>query len=212
MTHKTVENWIKKYVNLINECVRTLDLQLSEKWRIDEPYVKVGGEQKYAYAIMDDQTRYLIAKKVSDNKYADDLKPLFQEAQETAKKIPQTLVSDGAANFHDAWQDECRQKNPLQKQTRHVRHVHLDGDYNNNKMERLNGTLRGREKIMRSLKRADSPIITGIQIHYNYIRPHMGLDGKTPCMAAGIKIEGNNAWITLIQNAKRAQLLALRKT
>ncbi len=30
----------------------------------------------------------------------------------------------------------------------------------------------------------------------------MGLDGKTPSEVAGIKIEGENKWITLIQNAK----------
>ena len=37
---------------------------------------------------------------------------------------------------------------------------------------------------------------------HNYLRPHQGLDGKTPSEACGIKIEGDNKWITLIQNAK----------
>ena len=31
----------------------------------------------------------------------------------------------------------------------------------------------------------------------------MALDGKTPSEVAGIKIEGNNKWITLIQNASK---------
>ena len=34
------------------------------------------------------------------------------------------------------------------------------------------------------------------------IRPHMSLDGKTPSVA-GIKVEGDNKWITLIQNASK---------
>jgi hypothetical protein len=29
------------------------------------------------------------------------------------------------------------------------------------------------------------------------------LEGKTPADKAGIKIEGNNKWITLIQNASK---------
>jgi hypothetical protein len=33
------------------------------------------------------------------------------------------------------------------------------------------------------------------------MRPHEGLDGKTPAEASGIKIEGNNKWRTLIENA-----------
>ena len=56
---------------------------------------------------------------------------------------------------------------------------------------------------MRSLKKDDSPIITGMQIHHNYIRTHMALNNDTPADRAGIKINGNNKWITLIQNASK---------
>jgi hypothetical protein len=41
-----------------------------------------------------------------------------------------------------------------------------------------------------------------MQIHHNFIRTHSGLDGKTPAEAAGISIEGENKWLTLIQNAR----------
>ena len=44
-------------------------------------------------------------------------------------------------------------------------------------------------------------IFDGYQIYHNYVRPHMSLDGKTPAEKCGIKVEGNNKWITLIQNA-----------
>lgn len=77
----------------------------------------------------------------------------------------------------------------------------MSGDLNNNKMERLNGEIRDREKVMRSLKKEDTPILTGYQIFLNYIRPHMALDGKTPAELCGIQVEGENKWITLIQNA-----------
>lgn len=70
-------------------------------------------------------------------------------------------------------------------------------------MERMNGELRDREKTMRGLKTNDTSILTGYQIFHNYIRPHEGLDGKTPSEACGIKVEGKNKWITLIQNASR---------
>jgi len=38
-------------------------------------------------------------------------------------------------------------------------------------------------------------------MNHNYLRPHMGLDGKTPSEACGITIQGENKWRTLIQNA-----------
>ena len=59
-----------------------------------------------------------------------------------------------------------------------------------------------REKVMRSLKTDDSAIISGMQIHHNYLRPHSGIDGKTPAEASCIKVEGNNKWITLFKMPK----------
>ena len=90
----------------------------------------------------------------------------------------------------------------LTPQPNHIRQITFNGrKHNNNKMERLNGEIRDREKVTRGLKKADSPLLSGYQIYHNYVRPHIALDGQTPADKAGIKIEGDNKWITLIQNA-----------
>ena len=68
-------------------------------------------------------------------------------------------------------------------------------------MERMNGEIRDREKVMRSLKKPDTPILTGYQIYHNYVRPHKALNGKTPAEKAGIEIRGKDKWLTIIQNA-----------
>lgn len=91
-------------------------------------------------------------------------------------------------------------------EAKHIRKITFDGKkHNNNKMERMNGEIRDREKTMRGLKRKRTPILTGYQIFHNYIRPHEGLDGKTPSEACGITIEGNNKWKNLIENASKNQ-------
>ena len=76
----------------------------------------------------------------------------------------------------------------------------LQGKVLNNKMERMNGEIRDREKVMWGFQKKDTKILTGYQIYNNYVRPNEGLDGKTPAEASGIKIEGENKWITMIQN------------
>ena len=38
-----------------------------------------------------------------------------------------------------------------------------------------------------------------LNIYYNYMRECMALDGLIPAEVAGIKVEGKNKWITLIQ-------------
>jgi len=68
-------------------------------------------------------------------------------------------------------------------------------------MERMNGEIRDREKVMRGLKKSDTAILKGYQIYHNYFREHQGLDGTTPAEAAKIKIEGQSKWVTVIQNA-----------
>jgi len=51
----------------------------------------------------------------------------------------------------------------------------------------------------------------GRQIFHNFICPHTDLKGKTPTEVAEIKIEGENPWITIIQNAKVAQRRQIAK-
>jgi hypothetical protein len=89
--------------------------------------------------------------------------------------------------------------------TVHIRQITLTGKHNNNKMERINGEIRDREKVMRSLKKTDTPILTGYRIYHNYIRGHEALDGRTPADECGIKVEGKDKWLTLIQNATRTR-------
>jgi hypothetical protein len=72
-------------------------------------------------------------------------------------------------------------------------------------MERLNGEFRDREKVVRGLNKKDSVVIDGYQLYHNYLRPHMSLEGKTPAEKCDIKIEGNNKWVTLIENASNVR-------
>lgn len=88
-------------------------------------------------------------------------------------------------------------------QAKHACNITLKGDRNNNKMERMNGEIRDREKTMRGLKINETPILQGYQLYHNYVRPHMALDGKTPSEVCGITVEGKNKWLTLIQNASQ---------
>jgi putative transposase len=120
-------------------------------------------------------------------------------SQKLMGKKPMTFITDGLHSYHLAYNKEWwTMKGP---RTEHIRHITLKGDHNNNKMERMNGEIRDREKTMRGLKNTDTPILQGYQLYHNYIRPHKALGGKTPSEACGITIEGENKWKTLIQNA-----------
>jgi transposase-like protein len=200
VSHQTIYNWIAKYTTLMEKYLDKITPQVSDTWRADELFLKVKGNLKYLYALMDDQTRFWIAQEVANTKYTADLRPLFKLGKKIAKKQPKTLITDGAPNFHEAFKEEFWTQK-METRPEHVREIRLAGKVHNNKMERMNGEIRDRERVMRTLEKSDSPILEGYEIFHNYIRPHMALKGKTPAEMAGIKVKGENKWITIIQNA-----------
>ena len=204
VSYKTVYLWIKKYTELMERYLSTVRPQVSDTWRADELFLKVRGNMKYLYALMDDQTRFLIAQQVANTKYTADVRPLLELGKAVAGKKPKTFITDGAPNFHEAYMQEFWTQN-LETRTEHIRHIRLAGDRNNNPMERFNGEVRQREKVMRTLKRMDSPVLSGYRIYHNYIRPHEALEGKTPSEKAGIEVKGTDKWMTIIQNASEHQ-------
>jgi transposase-like protein len=202
VSHVAILKWIRKYVKLMNEYLEKIKPNVSDTWRADELYVKIKGDMKYLFAIMDDETRFWIAQEIADSKYTHDARTLFQAGVKVAGKKPMTLITDGLPAYHDAYKKEFW---TMKKETRteHIAHITLKGDRNNNKMERMNGEVRDREKTMRGLKTKETPILSGYQLYHNYFRPHEALNGKTPAEACGINIEGQNKWITIIQNASK---------
>jgi hypothetical protein len=125
-----------------------------------------------------------------------------ERGRDIASKQPVTLITDGAPNFHEAYEKEFFTRNPLGN-TKHVQEIRMAGKVHNNKMERMNGEIRDREKVTRNLKALDTPILKGMQIYHNYIRPHMALAGETPADRVGIKVKGKDKWLTIIQNVSR---------
>jgi len=47
-------------------------------------------------------------------------------------------------------------------------------------------------------------MMDGYKIYYNFIRPHMGLNGKTPAEIANVPLQlGDNRWMSLIKISTR---------
>lgn len=202
VSHQTIYNWIKLYIKKIEKYLdSTITPQVGhDSWRADEIYLKISGNLKYLFIMMDDETRFIIAQEVADRKEGHDASKLLQKAKAVTNTKPRAFITDGLGSYHTAYRKEFFTIKRAGR-TIHLRHIHLRGDMNNNKMERLNGEIRDREKVMRGLQSDHSPIITGYKIFHNYIRPHGGIGNITPAEKCGIIIHGKNKWETLIQNA-----------
>lgn len=196
----TLYRWIQKYVELIGKYADSVIPQLSGNWNVDEMKLRCNGDWVWLWNVMDKDTRFLLASTISKKREIADARRTFRIAKNRAKSKPLTVTTDGLRSYQDAFKKEFfTVRNP---RTKHIRSAGIRASrQNNNNVERLNGTVRERNKTMRGLKKEDTPITRGFQIYYNLIKPHQGLNGKTPAEACGIKIKGKNRWITLIQNA-----------
>ena len=71
-----------------------------------------------------------------DNKFTADARPLLELGKAVAGKEPKTLITDGAPNFHEAYEQEFRTAK-MANRTEHIREIAFNGVRHNNKMERF---------------------------------------------------------------------------
>ena len=208
-----VWKWITKYAKLVSDFVVNLKPQLSGKYHVDETVLKCRGIQKWFWEVIDEQTRFLVASHLSGNRTIKDVVKLFEESMAVAKKRPKTVYVDGLPAYEKGFNKVFW---TMKKATRPelVKKVGLRSRESNNMVERLHGTLKDRTRVTRGLKDAKTveTLLDGWVVHYNYIRSHQSLKGKTPAQASGMEIEDN--WHTLIREAIKNQTkeeLAMRK-
>ena len=163
------------------------------------------GHYQWLWNLMDNTTKFWISGIVSQRREVVDANAVFADAKQKTG-LPKAIIHDGLPAYDKAFQKEFfTLKNPRVKNIRSisVRHEGL-----NSVQERLNNTIRDKEKVMRGMntKASAQKIIEAMRIHYNYVREHSKL-GKTPAESCGIKIEGENKLLTLIQNSHIRQSL-----
>ena len=197
-----IYKWLQKYGKIINGYVNQLEPELSEAWNTDEMKVKCGGKWVWLWNVMDSGTRFLLASQISEKRDVSDARKVFQMAKKRGKTKPSTMTTDGLPAYIKAFKKEFfTLKNP---RTKHIRKPRFVDKKNNNIVERLNGTIREREKVVRGLKTEEKSqvIMDCMRNYYNFIRPHQSLNGKTPSEMANIDLDlGRNKWLNLIKEA-----------
>ncbi|MGB8779604.1 MAG: IS6 family transposase [Candidatus Bathyarchaeia archaeon] len=194
-----VFKWLQKYGRIINAYVDQLEPELSRVWNTDEMKIRCGGKWLWLWNVMDNSTRYLLASHVSEGREASDARQVWAKAKEKVGHNPEVVVTDGLRSYVEAFKKEFwTLKNP---RTKHMANAGIRARANNNVIERLHGTIRERDKVMRGLKteRTAKTMTETYRTYYNCIRPHQALNGKTPAQQANIKLElGKNKWLGLI--------------
>lgn len=201
VSQPTIHRWIQRFTCLINKYAETLKPQIGDVWHVDELKAKQHGKWRWVWSVLDKETRFWLASHVSTERAVSDARQPFRKAKEIAGKKPKTVVTDGLRAYQKAFKKEFfTLRGP---RTKHVRKPRFTDQANNNIVERLQGTIREREKVTRNLKEKAPIIIEGYRNYYNFIRPHMALNGKTPAEKATISRLGKNKWMSLIRKSSQ---------
>jgi transposase-like protein len=204
----TILNWLKKYSVLVKEYVKTLTPQLSGQWHEDETMLSCEGRNVWFWEMIDEDTKFLVASHISGTRSFEDTVAIFRKGLEQSKCKPKTVFVDGSHLYKGAF-NRVFYSRYKDERPEFVQRVGMRARETNNIVERLHGTLKDRTKPMRGLKSFDSTkqILEGYTVHYNYVRPHQSLRGKTPAQAAGMSAPNN--WKALIDQATKHETLAL---
>jgi transposase-like protein len=202
VSQPTINRWVQRFTRLINEYAETLKPQVGDVFAVDELKLKQHGKWRWLWSALDKETRFWLCSHISTERAISDARQPFQKAKTVAGKKPMVVVTDGLPAYRDAFNKEFfTLKGP---RTQHVSHIRLSGDMNNNMMERLNGTIREREKVTRNLKEQTPLIVEGLRNYYNLIRTHSALNGKTPAQQANIDLKlGKNKWLSLVRQTQK---------
>lgn len=200
--HTTVLLWVEKYTNIIDCYVKDLKPELGGVWHTDEMMIRAGGKWSWLWHTMDRETRFMVANLISDSRSVRDARNLFKKAKNYCHDKPDVMISDGLQSYNEAFKKEFySNKSPRPK---HIRNAGIKKKVNNNMVERLNNSVREREKVMRGMQNNDTAtvLMNGFRNYYNVLRPHMGIDNHTPAEMAGINLElGRNKIQNLIKKS-----------
>ena len=206
VSQTTPLRWIQKYLKILSVYADQYKADVGNIWHSDEMtvFIKKEGEKRYhewIWNLMDADTRFLLACRVTKTRFVDDAKKPLKDAKERAGKRPDAIVTDGLQAYRTAIPNEFYDKT-AGIQNPHIRLYNFETKPNNNIVERLNGTFRERSKVQRGLYSDETAedFMEASRVYYNFLRPHMALHGMTPAQAAGIELNlGDNRWMSMIE-------------
>ncbi|MBI4187563.1 MAG: DDE-type integrase/transposase/recombinase [Chloroflexi bacterium] len=136
----------------------------------------------------------MLASYLSLNRGTREARILMEAAANQADKAPKRVITDKLASYIDGIELA------FGADTKHIQSSPFAGKDDTNIIERFQGTIKDRTKVVRGFKTLATAtlILKGFLIHYNFFRLHISLSDRTPAEVAGIKSPVKN-WTELVR-------------
>ena len=193
ISNVSVLRWVQRFGEVVAPFVNNLKApNMSGVFHVDEMVVHVRnetiskGHYQWLWNFMDETTRFWVTSMISQRREITDARAVFQDAKSKTCNT-KAIVHDGLFSYDRAFQKEYHtMKTP---RVMNIRSISVRKEGLNSRVERLNGTMSDREKVMRGMntKESSQKLIEAMRVHYNFVREHSSLK-KTPAEQAGITL------------------------
>ena len=184
VNESTVYRWVIDYAQKAIKILDKYHPKVGNIWIADETVIKFNGQNYWLWDIIDKKTRFLIASYLSENRGTLQAKKLMELASKRAGIAPSAVITDKLRAYLDGIEIV------FGGYTEHIQSSPFADTDDTNEIERFQGTIKDRTKVIRGFKTFETALIIldGFLVHYNFFRPHISLKGKTPAEVAGVNI------------------------
>lgn len=190
----TVYEWITRFSAEATNKAGAYTPNVGDVWIADETVLKIGGHNVWFWDLIDIKTRFLLASHMSFRRTTQHARNLVEKASKKAGKTPRIVITDKLFAYLDGIELA------FGADTQHIQSKGFQVQPNTNLIERFHGTLKGRTKVMRGLKKPETALLflDGWLVYYNFFRPHEALSDKTPAEKAGLHFPYKN-WLDVVR-------------
>jgi len=205
--YSTIYRWIVKYANMIGTLTDNIQIKSGKELMSDEMEYHRLGEQNWFVDVMDTETRFVVASDYMKSRTIENLTKVLKKGKLATGEQIKVVTTDGLQGYERVLKKSFGLKTHWNHKSPIIHNVVIASERGfNHKIERLHNTIRDRTKIMRgfhgSLESARA-IMKGMEIYYNFVRKHQGIDGKTPSEEAIPELcLSTNKWLSLIKMSK----------
>ena len=194
-----IYNWIKRFSKEAIDRVKDFKPIVGDTWLADETVLKVGGRKIWFFDVIDEKTRYLLASRLAESRTIKNAALVMNEAKRRAGKSPKTIITDRLAAYIEGIELV------FGGSAKYIQSKPFTDVNSTNIIERFQGTLKDRTKIIRGLKNiTTAEILTDVWlVHYNFFKEHETLGNIPPAQKMGIPIPFKN-WAEVISQTKVA--------
>jgi putative transposase len=201
----SIYDWIFSYTKKAVDILGPVKPRTGHTWLTIETALKLKSNDADAVRILDcidEKSGFLVVSHIIGKKNGENTAAIMEAIlQRVGERNLKTLIIDNLKSNLDTLKNSCpvcaghRIGDPviIKKSTKGIKQLHK--------------TIKSRTKILRSLTSQESAdlIINGWSIHYNFFRPHPGLNGITPAIAAGLDLP-SKSWADIIDENNRQKI------